>query len=213
MKKLILACVLGVSATGSAVAVTAQTGVYLNLNGGYSFPTTFSDSSFAPFTASQSNQGLTGGAAIGFDYALNPNYLIGLEGGYTYFGKTKYTVGGSPFPLNFDTKEEGIQALVTGTYLNPNGFNLFAKAGEVYMSQDFSSAYSAFGSSTSIHAWEPALAAGVGYMPIQNLNIALQYEHIFGSADRNVNDNITRPQAQNAVTLGLTYKFGGLRTY
>src|ERR1700677_4239215 len=106
MKKniLITSLALTLGMASSAFAVTAQSGVYFNVNGGYSFPVTWSDSSFAPFAVTQSNRGYTGGAMIGYDYALSPDYLVGVEGGYTWFGKTDYNFAGSG---TLTTKEQG----------------------------------------------------------------------------------------------------------
>jgi opacity protein-like surface antigen len=45
-------------------------------------------------------------------------------------------------------------------------------------------------------------------MPMQNLNVALQWEHTFGDNNTNAaTDTSTKPQTQDAVTLGVTYKF------
>ncbi len=202
MKKLLLTAALALAAS-SAFAVTAQSGVYVNGNLGFSIPNTWDIDGIT-----NTNQGYTGGVAVGYDYALNQTFLVGAEAGYTYFGKTKYDL---PADLgSFNTEYNAIQLFLTGIYLNQNGFNLFGKVGAAYMTENisgsgYSTGFTYANGDNSLQEWQPAVAVGAGYMLIQNLNLALQYEHVFG-AD-NPYGNTTRPQAQNAITLNLIYKF------
>ncbi len=204
MKKIVLATMLSMGMMSSAFAVTAQSGVYVGGAAGYSFPTMYNDSTFGQSVTS-SNEGFTAGATVGYDYALNQNFLVGAETGYSYYGQQKYdftNVG----DVNFT--ETGMPLLLTGTYLNQNGFNTFAKAGTVYTYQGENATSNGAEASTSLHAWLPAVAVGVGYMPMQNLNIALQYEHLFGDKNTNAQGNASyKPSSLDAVTLGATYKF------
>jgi hypothetical protein len=110
---------------------------------------------------------------------------------------------------NQSLTNSGVQLMATGTYLASNGFNGFAKMGAVYETTANSGSlsqaidYSLPCGNASQSAWLPALAVGAGYMPIQNLNIALQYEHIFGD---NWSSSVpSKPMTVELLTLGVTY--------
>lgn len=209
MKKVILATAVAMSLSSSAFAVTAQSGPYLNALGGWSFSSTPSASEIG--AGGEQIRGFTLGANVGYDYAFNQNWMTGLELGYMSFGHSNYDNNPNNVP-NFSIKSRGYQLMATGTYLMANGFNVFGKVGAIneISSQSNGVPVDANGD-TSAHKWMPAAAIGVGYMPIQNVNIALQYEHVFGSQwDSNTYASTSRPNPlrQNAITLGLTYKFG-----
>lgn len=212
IKSLAFASLLVMGTLGSsAYAVTAQSGIYIGANTGWSFAEAANASTVGATGSSNKNYVL--GATIGYDYAFTQNWLAGLEAGYVYFGKTTYT-NGPASGLNGSSgsfTNTGVQLLLTGTYLNQNGFNVFGKVGAI--DEDTSAGGTALlnqntqvtGSAVDII---PAAAIGVGYMPVQNLNIALQYEHTFGDNYNASNNSGSKPMSQNALTLGVTYKFG-----
>lgn len=224
MKKTLLVTAVALGMAGSAFAdVTAQSGVYVAGDLGWSFPTSYSSDSMNDVigepgftTTDQKNHHLGAGAAVGYDYAINQNVLVGAEAGYTYFGKTIYTttITGTSASNELDDKFSGFQLLATATYLDQSGFNGFAKAGMIDLNENLSDTISGAGSfnasvSDSQHKWLPAVAVGVGYMPIQNLNVALQYERVFGDNSTDATtDTSSKPHSQNLVSLGVSYKFG-----
>jgi opacity protein-like surface antigen len=158
--------------------------------------------------SSSSNKNYVWGATLGYDYKLNQNWLAGLEGGYVDFGKTTYTNAGTN---NVDASEasHGYQILATGTYIVNSGWNAVAKLGAINEKTNINPNNAISGTNidaTDVNKWEPAAAFGVGYMPIQNLNIVLQWEHVFGQS-WDIYGQATKPMTQDAITLGLTYKF------
>lgn len=209
MKKLTftIALLLG---SASAFAVTNQTGVYVGALGGWSFaesPTTSHVTiNGSPATQDQ-KRNYTAGGTVGYQYAFNQNFAAGLEGSYMYFGFNKYdnNAGASGKFTN-----SGWQVMAVGNFLATNGFNAFVKGGAINEKTVVSASSGGVSANLATQSlWVPAVAAGIGYMPTQNLNIALQYEHTFGDNwnSSNLGSN-PKPISQNAVTLGLTYLFG-----
>ncbi|MDO8954772.1 MAG: outer membrane beta-barrel protein [Gammaproteobacteria bacterium] len=232
MKKLtILASAIALIASASAFAVTAQSGVYVQGTGGWAVSAKpgIDDQSEALLQATKLvNKTYALGANIGYDYALNQNVMVGIEGGYLNLGSTNYeyptTAGatGSGGGSYGKTQNWGYQVLATGTYLMSNGFNGFVKAGGIKerSTMNFTSgvpgAVSAYSPESQTTKWVPAAVIGAGYMPTQNINIVLQYEHVFGdkwsdglnmayAAD--VLTTYSKPMTQNIVSLGVSYKF------
>jgi opacity protein-like surface antigen len=204
MKKIALATAAGLAlAASSAFAVTAQSGVYVGALGGYAFAKAPS----ADTGVSKKNKNYTWGGTLGYDYALNQNALVGAEVSYENFGKTNYNGTDSDGDTgNVDLKNSGYQLLATGTYLLNNGFTTFVKAGAIHEKTDVNGTVNLNTASGDETKWIPAAAIGAGYMFNQNLNVALQYEHTFGSKWTADNDP-TKPMTQDVVTLGVTYKF------
>lgn len=225
MKKVILAAFAAMSMVSSAFAVTAQSGIYVGALGGWSFPDNpdqgnvslhIPSTGTTPIPAtSSSNRNYTYGATLGYNYAFTPNWLAGLEASYINFGYNNYEFSYNGINGNTKLKNWGIQLMATGTYLMNNGFNVFGKLGAIdqrtIADNSLDTVFGDYGHDThSTTKWLPAIALGVGYMPIQNLNIALQYERTFGddwSDASTFTGGNPNPMTQNAVTLGLTYNF------
>jgi len=204
MKKVVFATLVAFGCTSSAFAVTTQSGVYVGALGGWSFADAPTQTEAQ--ATSNSTQNYTYGATLGYDYALTPNWMVGIEGSYLNFGNNTYDnsgLAGNTTKLS----NYGWQLMATGSYLMDNGFNAFGKLGSIHEKTKIDQQPFA-GTDMSISKRLPAAAIGVGYMPMQNLNIALQYEHTFGSNwDVNSFSSTPKPITQNAVTLGATYKF------
>ncbi|MCX7123483.1 MAG: outer membrane beta-barrel protein [Gammaproteobacteria bacterium] len=217
MKKIVISSLVAISMMGTAFAdVSAQSGLYVNGQAGYSFAdspdyTSTLASNYGNYSYSQSDNNYVLGATVGYDYALTQNWMTGLELGYLYMGETTYNYT-IPHVVNVSgsISNWGIQLMATGTYVMSSGWNFFGKVGGVYESTDVSGSASGSLSSGSTDQTGvlPALAIGMGYLFTQNLNLSLQYEHTFGSNwnDNNVSSD-SSPMTQNILTLGLTYKF------
>jgi opacity protein-like surface antigen len=206
MKKLTtLAAAVALGFCASAFAVTAQSGIYVGPFGGWSIPSKILSNNDVPGYTSKSNN-WTYGATVGYDYAISQNVLGGAEVSYIDFGRTNYdaTPNTSPFAI----KSSGVQVMLTSTYLMSNGFNAFVKAGGIneYTALGQNSANSA-ANCTSVSKLIPVVAFGLGYMPVQNLDVAFQYERTVGQDYGPNNDYPSQPLSQNAMTLGVTYKF------
>lgn len=223
MKKVVLGTLIAMSSISSAFAVTAQSGIYVGGFGGWSAAE--SPNTTQTNAQSERNKNITWGGTLGYNYAITQNWSAGVEASYLNFGETSYNNVRGPsnglLPPNYvtgnsDIKSTGLQIMATGSYLMSNGFNVFAKAGAIDEETKTGNVAGVATSplpngNTSVTSWLPAAAVGLGYMPVQNFNVALQYEHTFG-ADWNStggwnNHNINKPMSQNAVTLGLTYTF------
>ena len=205
---LIAALTLGIS--GSALAVTAESGVYLGGSLGWSFAEAPSVAQMGGASSNIQNN-YTLNAVVGYEYALNANFLVGAEMSYIEFGNNAYTYNGLP-GLSVTLANSGLQFMGTGTYLNQNGWNLFLKAGAIdeNTAVDFGvdNGLIAVGNVTNERAWIPAAAVGVGYLLNEHINLALQYERTFGDNWGSVSNPNPEPMTQNALTLGLICRFG-----
>ncbi len=211
----VVAC--GISGFAFADGITAESGVYVTGQAGWSFADapdiSNNDFTLGSYSYSETPQNYVAGATVGYDYALTQNWMTGVELGYLYMGQNKYAETIGDASGNQTLKNWGIQLMLTGTYVMPSGWNVFGKVGGIYQVTDGSGSYSLLGTSVVVSgnnsAVIPALAVGAGYLFTQNLNLAFQYEHTFGDNYDNLNNSSTNisPMTQNIVTLGLTYKF------
>ncbi len=227
MKKSIIAIAMASSmATAAFADVSAQSGFYIGGSMGWSNPSTWSDASVAQAyfanSATSSTSGFSGGASVGYNFALSPTVLLGVELGYMYLGSTNYVLtGGLSGGNTVSSNEDATQALLTATYLAPSGFNVFAKVGGAQVEQSDFNSINVFQQgvlmpiSVSINnAVLPAAAVGMGYMPNQNIDITLQYEELFGNSQGAVQSNINQVSSTNNIgsigvfTLGVSYHFG-----
>ncbi len=202
MKKILLAAsvALALCSTSAFAGMTQQSGVYGTILGGWSFAS--SPTTSTAHARSSSSQNYTWGGNLGYQYAFTQNWAAGVELGYTSFGKTNYTYTSSTGSL----ANSGAQVMAVGSYMMSNGFNAFVKGGamEEY-TKTTSPTQTRLKSGDSAAQWLPAAAAGIGYMPLQNFNVALQYEHTFGSNWNNAPATQSKPMTQNALTVNLTY--------
>ena len=219
-KRIIATSIVSVLASSPVFAdVTAQSGVYVGGLGGWSF----ASSPNQPNGFSKTNKNFTWGGTLGYAYAMDQNFLLGAEASYLNFGKTEYagsySLDGYTGQINENIKNSGVQLMLTGTYLMNDGFNTFVKLGAIHektadsysanVSDNGSNVYS-YATTANVVQWVPAAAIGIGYMPVQNLNIALQYEHTFGAnwnQAANAQNLPSKPMTQDALTLGLIYTF------
>ncbi len=209
MKKLSCAALVVASclAASSAFAVTAHSGVYVSAKGGYAWPA-INAGTFAGTASTVDNKGLVYGGDIGYDYALDTNYLIGAEFGYSEDGKVDVTGVSSAYAK---TKLSDWHLLATGTYLMDNGFNIFGKAGAARVHSSESDNLDGYESSSATKT-VPQLGLGAGYLMDLNtsgsLNTFVEYDHIFGKNYRNDStSNSDKPATMDILKVGVTYKF------
>ncbi|MCF6767894.1 porin family protein [Thiotrichales bacterium 19S11-10] len=153
---------------------------------------------------SKDNGNLYTGFTVGFNYALNDKFALGVESGYNYgHNLNKLSIPGKSAEINIST----IPLFFTGSLMFPTGFNLFAKLGGAYVHESNSgfdnSTLTVSNGNGTANAFQPAFGLGAGYF-INNLNIKLEYNHIFGSSKPTSDSNTF---AINAITLGVTYTF------
>ena len=201
MKKILLLTSIAIAlcSTSAFADVKQQSGVYGTLSGGWMSATTPSSSAATDNTVSLSNVNYTYGFNLGGQYAFTDHWAGGLEADVLTLGKINYkknttSTTTSHFP------NIGIQVMAVGSYMMNNGFNAFLKGGAIATVNNINTNYTNtndLSPSTIVKnqiRYLPAAAVGVGYMPLQNLNIAVQYERAFDSQWH-----------ANLATLNLTY--------
>ena len=86
-----------------------------------------------------------------------------------------------------------------------NGVNTFVKAGIAHQetSLDLST------ESQNLSAWIPAIAGGIGYRVLKNLNLYIQYEHSFGKdwSTATASNTPSKPASIDSLTAGVNYLF------
>ena len=177
---------------------TAMANIYVGGGAGFSAPEN------APNLngANSSNQQYTYSANLGYQYNFTPHFASGVEANYINYGETSYSATATNSNSGSFTNS-AIQVLITGTYLMDNGVNTFVKAGAAHQVSDLSLT----NSSADLSSWIPAVAGGVGYYVIKNLNLYVQYQHSFGSNWNNATTSSypDEPVTMDAVTAGATY--------
>ncbi|MCF6765086.1 porin family protein [Thiotrichales bacterium 19S3-7] len=165
------------------------------------------NSSFATSTSgdiSKDNGNLYTGITLGFNYAINDMFGVGVETGYNYgYELNKLSVSGKSADISVST----IPLFLTGNLMFSTGFNLFAKIGGAYVRES----NSGFDNTTlavsngdgTANAFNFAFGLGAGYF-INNFNIKVEYDYIAGNSNP-TSDSATFPI--NALTLGVTYTF------
>lgn len=215
MKKIISSfATIALLSAGVAQANTniARSGMTFSANVGYSIPTgDFKANQSDVPDGSVSNNNVSFGGAIGYDYAISEMFTVGAEVGIQYmpdFAKESED-GGSITQSNLS-----VPILAVGKFYVPNvdGLNLFAKAGIAY------NHWKASGSgsievvdpdpatiaipSASDNNWNAVVAAGVGY-DINNFNIFAQYTYNWlrvSAFDETAKGGI------NTIAIGVGYK-------
>lgn len=203
--------------THAAQNTTAKTGFYVGGALGYAMPKAPDSNELEnvlaaltpPYlaTVDNSKKNFTFGLNLGYNYALNANWMIGAELSYLNFGGNDYSANDGLAPISMNIDSDGIQGMFTGTYVASNGFNAFAKVGAIYESTSYDDLHNIGVVDTTNKKLIPAAALGIGYMPIQNLNVVLQYEHTFGEDYNDVGTLLTtnKPMTQDVITLGVNY--------
>lgn len=163
-----------------------------------------------------------GGGSLGYEHAINRNLLVGAELGYDYNGQSKYTENYTDAlfsdSLVYKVTSQDFHALVTGTYLFNNGFNVFAKGGAARVDQALkvdSEASNAYWPSSTYEdhliGYKPMAATGIGYR-FRMVDIYAQYSHIFGTdADSfqdlvDNNGNLKNIVSTDAIKLGASVR-------
>ncbi len=196
--RLILA---GLIVSSPLFAFAHQNGAYVGLNGGWTAP----DESPAPANYSVGTPNLTYGGTVGYQLGLGQKLATGVEANYTQFGQSSYGGNASTGNASGRFENSAVQILLTGTYLMDNGFNTFLKVGAAHEQTGFDLA----NNTTGVAGWIPAVAAGLGYELIKNVNLYAQYERTFGddweSANTGTNETPSNPVSLNVLTMGVNY--------
>ena len=220
MKRLISAILLALatSAVTYAASMTAQSGVYLIGQGGWSFVDAPSPllGVYVPWVTplySQTSDTYALGGGLGYDFALSSHLMVGAEVSYFDLGETDYQYNLQPIFINASgsgsIKNSGTQVLLTTTYIMSDGLAIMAKAGAMHETTQVSFT-GTFPFSVEKEGALPVLGIGFGYQLVPNLMISAQYEHVFGSDWNNdafLQQTPSEPMTQDIVSAGLSYKF------
>ena len=183
-----LAVCAALATSGAALAsVKAATGVTVGGELGYSFLDSYSTSNLkkSPFA-----WGIYGG----YNYAFSDVMQAGLEIGYNDDGTAKY---GSN-----KAKQTDISLLVTGTYVDPTGFNVFGKVGAARVTEKLTGI-----AGNNVNKFLPKVGVGIGYMipSMQGLNVYVSYDHVFGAGKDSNHATNNKPQSIDRIMAGVSY--------
>lgn len=177
---------------------SALADVYIGGGAGFSAP----ENSPSLNGANSTDQQYTYEGGLGYQYNFGQHFASGVEANYIDYGQTSYSPSNSSSSSG-SFANSAIQLLITGTYLMDNGVNTFVKAGAAHQVSDLSLT----NGSADISSWIPAVAGGVGYYVIKNLNLYVQYQHSFGSdwGSANASNSPANPVTMDSLTAGVTY--------
>ncbi len=205
MNKLIVSAVALVMAASvvPAMAITAQSGVYVGGVAGYGSAALPNNSLNGVPSTSSKEGSLAWGGMVGYNYALTDHVLVGVEAGYNQDAKASYTFAGLG---NETIKSRDLDAMLTSTYQFSSGFNVFGKAGAAELRQTVD----AYDGNSRVTRIRPTMKVGSGYMfDLGNagaMDVFVQYTHIFAKNASNSNVNLaTTPVSVSSVQVGVTY--------
>lgn len=234
MKKLRTALVtLGLVAPGLGLAVELDSGTYIGIEGAYNLYR-YHDNSFVTTSTSQFNNntigsgitvnpddkaGASGNFHIGYLTPLQPDFALGGELGYTYYGKihtVNYT--GITGTASSSIKQSGIELLGVAKFRFTEDINAFIKGGISYalINQEASGIVEsgagpinfgdlARGNHNSTNA---IVKAGLGYRVTQGVDIYAYYAHLFGENYYDTEAEQYHSVAINSMGVGLNWFFG-----
>ena len=204
MKKVIVSLVsaaalatVGMAAASNSMAASDQSfssspstssGVYVNANLGYGKVNTQK-----PAGKNVGNTAFSWNGNLGYQFAR----YFAIETGYTMFPNVT-----SSFP-GFNSKEKtyGIDLLAKGILPINSQFDVFAKAGAMYIHSNFTTSSAP---STSGHTYVPEFAAGTDYYVTKNVDVSLEGVATLGV--KSGTHTMSMPQTYAAYA-GLGYKF------
>lgn len=241
MKKILLitgaVLALGVAGSGYAAALMtpsntagALPGLYVGVGGGVGMMYT---TGIGPGEKSAYNNqwsdtgkvGFSGRGYLGYLWAIPDmrDLKLGVETGYTYYPKRKYTLGspsvipgGSRQAWNYSMQHIDVLGVAKCNF-GDTGFNFLLKGGMAYVMQKLnitedrtSTSSPRFGGvhKTTKKQWKPEVAAGFGYDINQNIDVNLVYSIIAGRRPAQLASSRIVPA--NNVLLSVAYHFGGL---
>jgi len=175
--------------------------------------------------------GIAARAFLGYLWACSqaPNLKFGVETGYDYYSKNKYSLIGPAGQNNASWNYKGynIDLLAVTKYnFGKTGFNAVLKGGAAYNHQVFSGQASStraitagsllYIKDTAHKVVKPKVAIGLGYDVNQNIDIGLMYSHMFSTKPAKNFAGITssrvtnRGAAVDMILLTAAYHFGSL---
>jgi len=204
-------------------------GIYIGANGGYGWSNldtdSYDDSGALRGSGTQDRSGGFGGGQIGFNYMLNPNWLIGVEGDYDWASLTGSSdscsstgCSHSDGKTNWFATARGRVGYVMGDWL------IYATGGAAWTHgssvRTITSDGAATGESTTGTSTHPGWTAGAGveYQFAPGWSVVAQYLYIQTKGDTefvyptsSANRRSDTTSHLNTVRLGLNYRFNWMR--
>ncbi len=173
----------------------------------------------APYVIGATNSNHSGGlgVSIGYSRAIIPLFSLGLEAGYDYNGRSKYTQDYSGPGFTNDTIQyvftsKDFHLLATGKMNFNGGLNVFGKAGmaQVHQTMDGEYGLNAYNPNYipegSVDGTRPMVAGGIGYN-YKFMDIYAQYSHIFAANESDFSDWINHDGGMSVVSVD-AFKLG-----
>ncbi len=169
------------------------------------------------------NRSYMGGIHTGYDWSLGNRWLLGVEAGYQYLGKsTELQSYPIPSQLKSENTTRAVDMLLTGRYYITNQFNVFSKLGVAYewlhrsvdcetgSCSPYTIAASHHNQTTQYH-FNPEFQMGLGWAVLPRLNLSLAYQRVLGDEVEQIDaqgayDTHINPTI-NSVLLGVDYHF------
>lgn len=218
-----LASISFASAAPDLTSSTAKNSAHIGIDLGYAgvqSPNTevYSASDITNGNASYKIGNFAYGLNVGYDFALNDNWLLGPEVGYYNLGYSQYRgYQNGVFSDNTKVRSSAVNALARLTYMTNDGFNVFAKAGAAYVMQKTNSVVGYLStpasSSHTQNAVKPEGDLGLGYQFANGLGLSADYQHIFASSESKSHFQTSANRAHtvystNAIYGEISYRFG-----
>jgi len=190
------------------------TGFYIGGHVGGAFS---GDNSFAGTTNGSDDGRFLGGVQIGADYQFAPNWVLGIEGQWSWLGNNNngvaFTGAGAGFVYNNDQRGLGSVTGRVGYTWGPA--LLYVKGGYAYSdysdSLTFGGAPQAFALNSSHHDGY-TVGAGLEYMFAQNWSAKIEYQYYDFGKTNFVTPAVLTPfgstrNDEHTVKAGLNYRF------
>lgn len=160
--------------------------------------------------ASFQRAGLAWGAVGGYNYALSPNRLIGIEMNFNDYAKAKYkgTVSGTSYKA--EVNQYDVDMLLDLGLVSDAGINGTVKFGLARVSQrttginGLSTDTFTRGENT-LTRYRPKAELQLGFMPDTQWNIAVIWSHLFGKSASSYAIDNKKTISNDSVMLSLQY--------
>ncbi|MCL9780167.1 porin family protein [Vibrio sp. S4M6] len=218
MKKLKLGFLLSTLLASAASYAAPGAYVGVNLGSGRMDTPDVDLASLATGGATSASDELGGGAgSIDLGYLWGQEKLnYGIELGASKYADNKYTVNYVGETLNRTYKGYNVDLMGVIKYNFESRYNVFAKGGAAYTSQEFDVDKAGVlnnHSSDKNHKILPKIELGVGYDYQNGFGVNVAYSHIFGDSpaaftDSNATaDDLNKVASVDMFTIGVTYRF------
>jgi opacity protein-like surface antigen len=145
------------------------------------------------------------GAYIGYDFAVQPKTLIGVELGYKGVKGIQSSI---LFIFLHDSEQDASDLLLTAHYYIARGWHIFGKTGLAYVeARHTGQCIWCSGITHKERRIEPELSIGTGYTFFGRFDVHAAYTYIGGSNNHENQHLKATVFSTNMLMLGISYKF------